>query len=93
MLRLLLYLSLERADYKLGVLRRDFLNGFLDDVIPVIVLNTLNNAWFELFDQRNLLVGEDMLQSLCAVSLSLHGGIAGNTPFGPHDTHKGSQTK
>lgn len=76
MLRLLLHLSLECADHKLGILRGNFLNGFLDDVIPVVVLNTLNNAWFKLFDQRNLLVGEDMLQGLCTVSLCLHDGIA-----------------
>jgi hypothetical protein len=42
----------------------DSLNGLLHNVVPVLILDALENVWLELLHKKSLLVGQDVLESL-----------------------------
>lgn len=59
-----LNLTLECRDDELNVLRGNPLDGLLDHVVAILVLHTLENMTIKLFDQRGLLIGQDVFKSL-----------------------------
>lgn len=59
-----MYLSGERVNNELDMFCRDSLDSLLNNMITVLVLDTFEHMVFELFDQKSLLIGKDVLQSL-----------------------------
>jgi hypothetical protein len=57
-------LALEGFEDELNVLGRDTFDGFLDHMVAILVLDTLQNLWLKLADKLGLLVGENMLKCL-----------------------------
>lgn len=49
---------------EVNVFGRNALDGFLNDMIPVLILDTLEDVALQLFNQLGLLVDEDVLESL-----------------------------
>jgi hypothetical protein len=54
----------ECFDNELDMLSRDSFDGFLDDMIAILILDALENTVLELLDEASLLVGEDVFKSL-----------------------------
>ena len=57
-------LAVESLDDELNVLGRNSLDGLLDHVIAILVLDTLQHVIVELFDERGLLINQNVLESL-----------------------------
>ena len=49
------------------VLRRNSLDRFLDDMVPVLIFDALEDLALHLLDQERLLVDEDMFKSLLSL--------------------------
>lgn len=58
------HLSLESVDDELDVLRWNPFNGLLDDMVSILVTDTLEHVVLELLDHGCLLIGKDMFQRL-----------------------------
>lgn len=58
------HLAPESFDDELDVLRWYSFDGFLHDVISVLIFDTLEDIGLEFCDEFGLLVGEDIFQSL-----------------------------
>ena len=65
-----MYLSGESVDDELDMFRRDSLDSFLNNMIPVLVLDTFEHMIFQLFYKESLLVGKDMLQRLFSQNMT-----------------------
>lgn len=59
-----LHCSRECIDDELYVLGGHPLNGFLNHMVSILVLDALEDVVFEFFDQLSLLVGQDMFEGL-----------------------------
>lgn len=59
-----MYLAVECLDDELYMFGRDSLNGFLDHVIPVLILDAFQDMAIQFLDQCCLLLGQDVLKSL-----------------------------
>lgn len=59
------HLTSKSFDDKLDVLRGYSLDGFLHDVIAVLIFDTFKDISLEFCNEFGLLIGEDMLESLC----------------------------
>lgn len=57
-------LASECLDDELNMLCWDTLDGFLNHMVTVLVLDTLQNIGSKLFDELGLLIGENMLECL-----------------------------
>ena len=66
-----MYLTPERLDHKLYLLRGNTLDGFLYDVVTILILDTLENIGVQLAGKLGLLIGEDMFECLLEISPSL----------------------
>lgn len=60
----MLHLVRERIDDETDVLGRDALDSFLNDMVAILILDTLQNLALKFLDQRGLLVGENVLKCL-----------------------------
>jgi hypothetical protein len=60
-------LSNKGVDYELNVGQRHSLNGLLDYVVSVLVLDALQNVRINLLHENSLLVNKNMFQRLCLV--------------------------
>ena len=60
-------LASESLDDELNVFSWDAFDGFLHDMIAILVLYTFQNINLQLLNQFGLLVGENMLQSLTKI--------------------------
>lgn len=58
-------LALEGLEDESDVLHWDSFDSFLNDVVTVLVLDTLENIWLKLFDELSLLISQYMFESLC----------------------------
>lgn len=56
-----MYLSLECFNDELNVLGWDSLDGLLDDVVSILIFDTLQDIWLKFFNELCLLVGKNML--------------------------------
>ena len=68
MSRIFAYLTGESIDDELNVLRGYSFNGFLDDMIAVLVLDALHHIVFQFLDKLSLLIGKYMFKGLISVS-------------------------
>lgn len=57
-------LACKGIDDELDVLLRDAFDGFLDDVIAILILDALENLMLEFFDEGSLLIGQDVFEGL-----------------------------
>ena len=57
-------LASEGLDDKLNVLGRNTFDGFLDNVIAILVFHAFENIGLKLFDKLGLLIGKNMFESL-----------------------------
>lgn len=55
-------------DDELYMLGGDPLDGFLNDMITILVLDTMEDMFFKLFDQLRLLIGQNVLERLQEVN-------------------------
>ena len=65
-------LTLERVDDELYVLRRDPLNGLLNDMVAVLVAHAFQHVVFQFLYHRCLLVGKNMFESLYKLACCLY---------------------
>jgi hypothetical protein len=63
-----MHLASEGFDDKLNVLSWDTLNGFLDNMVAILVLHTFQNIGLKLINKFCLLVRKNMFKGLCKVS-------------------------
>jgi hypothetical protein len=63
-----MHLASEGFDDKLNVLSWNTLDGFLDNVIAILVLHTLQDVSLKLIDKFRLLVCKNMFKGLSKVS-------------------------
>ena len=61
-------LAMKGVDDELNVLCWDSFNGFLDNMIAVLILDTSHHIMLELLDKLGLLVSKDVLESLRLIS-------------------------
>src|ERR1700737_4651917 len=66
------YLSPERVHDKLDLLRRNPLNCFLHNMIPILILDATKSISVQLFDECRLLVGKNILQRFLNDATSVH---------------------
>ena len=70
----MVYLTCKSIDDELDVLWRHTLNGLLNDMVAILILNTFDHLRFEFFDYAGLLVGQDVLKGLLHDSATVHLG-------------------
>jgi hypothetical protein len=58
------HLTSEGIDDELDVFCWDTLNGFLDDVVTILVLYAFENVGTKFLDKFGLLISQDMFESL-----------------------------
>ena len=61
----------ERIDDELDMLSRYSFDGFLDDVIAILVFDASENTVLKLLDKAGLLIGENMFESLQGGQITL----------------------
>ena len=65
----------QRVQDELDVFGRNPFDGFLDDMITILIFDALEHFMFELLDQLRLLVGQNVLECLSSSALlSQYGG-------------------
>lgn len=58
------HLPLESINDKLHIVRRNSLDGFLNNVVAILISDTFQDMALKLLDHRSLLISEDMFQCL-----------------------------
>lgn len=59
-----MHLAFEGVNDELDMFCWDSLNCFLDNMVAMLVFDTLENVYLEFFNELGLLVSEDMFKSL-----------------------------
>jgi len=61
-------LASEGLDDELNMFSRNSFDGFLDDVVSVLILDTLEDVRLEFLNKFSLLIREDMFKSLITLA-------------------------
>jgi hypothetical protein len=75
------YLPLEGFDDESDVLGWDALDGLLDNMVAILVLDALENIRSKFLGKLGLLIGKDMFQSLFRISKRIRSADCGDIPF------------